>query len=229
MNPLYTDESLAEAAARCVETPGGPEAARATYKEMASSAEAAGNATQAADNALTALRQNRGDIQLVLGTARTNLDALVHDRIKMALADPSGDHAGHACLLENKRALVRYLSDTLAYADQLAIPTSIIELRRAEEAFALAAFDLASQKALISAVERHLAAKPMIDAEGVVSFQREGRTYERLEASWRAHGVYVAARDSTKPMPTRQRCVVTARRIPFKHHTVSKGRDTHHE
>jgi hypothetical protein len=175
---LYVNDSL-ELARRGEDTTlEEATAAVASYAEDARTKQEA--VTEA--HALTAtMNQARACLQSQLDNNRAEVDRFRKDKTEGALTNyATTDHAANAEAYARMTRDISWLTLSLATCDTVTMPARILSQWRAESVLLRAMGNLFTSRAIEASVERHAAAKALLETDGVVTLGASGRAHDLL-------------------------------------------------
>jgi hypothetical protein len=196
MTQLLTDETLAMLGVAIATEPGRLEKERAELEDKIRQAQTCVASSERAQAAYASVQQGIRDIEQKRDNARTQLDACIRVAFPEVLHNPAADTIYHSKLLAGARELVQFLLDAVEYSWKVELPKCRLAGLEADLALTEAHAAIATKQAEISAAERMLACQNLLEVEGAISFSRDGKTFELLQASWRACSAAASAREA---------------------------------
>lgn len=122
-----------------------------------------------------------------------------------AAGNPAYDNDGAIAIIERHQKRASYFHDAKAFVRRYLVPQVLLRTLEADAKMAAAHCSVASQRAMVSAVERFRASQALLEAEGVVEFSPVGgRTAGLVEEARQAFKVARAAAEAVTNEKSRQ-------------------------
>jgi hypothetical protein len=183
----YTPDQIADIALHYGSKTGGLEEVQAGLGKKVTRGLDVAKVSKDAHCQFTTLSTTIEELVGLAKDAENSLQACRHAALSECAHNPVFNHEEAIAAIDKHTKRAAYFHEVVDFARRHEVPRLLLRTLEADAALAMAHCSIASERALVSAIERFQASLPLLEAEGLVEFSPlVGRTGVLLEESRRA-------------------------------------------